>query len=180
MYVQRYMHNIFPPGTSFKLTSACVCSDLKPENLLIGTRWLPQTHRLQLRKKLPAGSRRTPSAEPGTLTGSFCRGHNRAADWWTVGVLIFELVAGHRPSTTRTGVPRHLSLYLQLFFLLSCAYKPVPVFVFFCVLLTQTREHITRSATESVHGGAHCQQRTELARQTSMVHSWIAKMKPGR
>ncbi|GAB4820005.1 hypothetical protein N2152v2_007051 [Parachlorella kessleri] len=74
--------------------------DLKPENLLIETNGYLKITDFGFAKRIPAGGKSytlcgTPEyLAPELVTQS---GHSKAVDWWAVGVLIFEMVAGHPP-----------------------------------------------------------------------------------
>jgi cGMP-dependent protein kinase len=75
-------------------------SDLKPENLLIDTQGYLKITDFGFAKKIPPNGKTytlcgTPEyLAPELVTQS---GHSRAVDWWAVGVLIYEMVAGYPP-----------------------------------------------------------------------------------
>ncbi|KAL4451289.1 hypothetical protein ABPG77_009361 [Micractinium sp. CCAP 211/92] len=74
--------------------------DLKPENLLIDTAGYLKITDFGFAKKIPQGAKTftlcgTPEyLAPELVTQS---GHGKAVDWWAVGVLIYEMVAGYPP-----------------------------------------------------------------------------------
>jgi serine/threonine protein kinase len=81
-------------------TAVYECSDLKPENLLIDTKGYIKITDFGFAKKIAPGSKTyTLCGTPEYLAPEVIlqQGHDRAADWWTLGILIFELVAGMPP-----------------------------------------------------------------------------------
>lgn len=72
--------------------------DLKPENLLLG-----QEGRLKLTDmglaKFVIGKTYTTCGTPDYFAPELIAstGHTNAVDWWTLGILLFELMAGHPP-----------------------------------------------------------------------------------
>ena len=77
-----------------------VYRDLKPENLLIGTNGYLKVTDFSFAKKLPKGTKTyTLCGTPQYLAPEQVQqlGHNRAVDWWALGVLIYELVNGTPP-----------------------------------------------------------------------------------
>ena len=99
--------------------------DLKPENLLIDIAGYLKITDFGFAKRIPGSGRShtlcgTPEyLAPELVTQS---GHGRAVDWWAVGVLIYEMVAGMPPfhqedrvamfraiCTTQYTMPAHFS-----------------------------------------------------------------------
>ena len=77
-----------------------VYRDLKPENLLIATNGYLKVTDFSFAKKLSKGEKTfTLCGTPQYLAPEQVQqvGHNRAVDWWAVGVLIYELVNGLPP-----------------------------------------------------------------------------------
>jgi len=72
--------------------------DLKPENVLINSAGQPQLTDMGLAKLSPGKTYTTCGAlvsmSPEVIK---CTGHNRGADWWTLGIMMFELMAKETP-----------------------------------------------------------------------------------
>ena len=74
--------------------------DLKPENLLIDTAGYLKITDFGFAKRIPPGTRSyTLCGTPEYLAPELVSqsGHGKAVDWWAVGVLIYEMVAGFPP-----------------------------------------------------------------------------------
>lgn len=74
--------------------------DLKPENIVLNARGVPKLVDMGLAKWVVGKTYTTCGTPdyfaPEVITGG---GHNHAVDWWALGILIFELLAGSPPFT---------------------------------------------------------------------------------
>jgi len=72
--------------------------DLKPENLLITEKGNVKLTDMGL-AKFVIGKSYTTCGTPDYFAPEIieCAGHTKALDWWTLGVLLFELMSGHPP-----------------------------------------------------------------------------------
>lgn len=72
--------------------------DLKPENVLLNERGEVKLTDMGL-AKIVVGKTYTTCGTPDYFAPEVIKseGHNQAVDWWTLGVLIFELMSGHPP-----------------------------------------------------------------------------------
>lgn len=108
------------PMTEARFYSACIVSvfehihsksiiyrDLKTENLLLDRQGFLKVADFGFAKKLDDGNRTwTLCGTPEHLAPEIIqnKGHNKAADWWTLGINMFEFLAGCDllPSCRRT------------------------------------------------------------------------------
>ena len=101
--------NFFGSCSKARFYSACVVygfehfqehniifRDLKPENLLLDTRGFCKITDMGLAKILTSGKTYTTCGTPQYFAPEVIqnKGHNRAVDWWTLGVLVHELLSG--------------------------------------------------------------------------------------
>ena len=98
--------------------------DLKPENLLIDRDGYIKVADFGFAKELKSGKTYTMCGTPDYLAPELVQqtGHNKAADWWALGVLLYEMVTGLPPfyeedqvalfrniCNLKYSFPRHLS-----------------------------------------------------------------------
>lgn len=78
--------------------------DLKPENLLLDVRGFCKVTDMGL-AKITTGQTYTMVGTPDYMAPEVIdqTGHTRSVDWWTLGVLLFELMAGKAPFESKTG-----------------------------------------------------------------------------
>lgn len=77
--------------------------DLKPENLLLNDKGHVKLTDMGL-AKVVAGKTFTTCGTPDYFAPELIasKGHNLAVDWWTLGILTFELMSGHPPFESAT------------------------------------------------------------------------------
>jgi len=77
--------------------------DLKPENLLLDVKGFLKITDMGLAKVLTAGKTYTTCGTPDYFAPEVIQqtGMNKAVDWWTLGILIHELLSGHAPFDAR-------------------------------------------------------------------------------
>ncbi|KAJ3223914.1 hypothetical protein HDU81_008835 [Chytriomyces hyalinus] len=76
-----------------------VYRDLKPENLLIDSRGHIRVTDFGFAKHLEADETHTLCGTPDYLAPEViqAKGYGKAVDWWALGILIYEMIAGHPP-----------------------------------------------------------------------------------
>ncbi|CAD7949721.1 unnamed protein product [Amoebophrya sp. A120] len=76
-----------------------VFRDLKPENLLLDVKGFCKLTDMGLAKILTSGKTYTTCGTPDYFAPEVIQqtGMNKAVDWWTLGILIHELLSGHAP-----------------------------------------------------------------------------------
>merc|ERR1711975_12196 len=77
--------------------------DLKPENLLLDVKGFCKITDMGLAKVLGGGKTYTTCGTPDYFAPEVIQqtGMNKAVDWWTLGILIHELLSGHAPFDAR-------------------------------------------------------------------------------
>ena len=93
-------------------------------------------------------------------------GTNQAADWWAVGVLIFELVARMPPFTH----PHDMQLTFE---------NIARGTIHWAVALDEASTHVTLSTFESAHLGAHAPHRSPVPHK-HVVRAHRHTTRPGR
>ncbi|CAE7741291.1 PRKG1 [Symbiodinium pilosum] len=78
--------------------------DLKPENLLLDVRGFCKVTDMGL-AKITTNATFTMVGTPDYMAPEVIEqsGHTKSVDWWTLGVLLFELLAGHAPFESKSG-----------------------------------------------------------------------------
>lgn len=78
--------------------------DLKPENLLLDVHGFCKVTDMGL-AKITTSPTFTMVGTPDYMAPEVIdqTGHTKCVDWWTLGVLLFELLAGHAPFESKTG-----------------------------------------------------------------------------
>merc|ERR1712048_575368 len=77
--------------------------DLKPENLLLNDKGQVKLTDMGL-AKVVVGKTYTTCGTPDYFAPELIasKGHTHAVDWWTLGILTFELMVGHPPFESAT------------------------------------------------------------------------------
>jgi len=73
--------------------------DLKPENLMLDSDGFLKVTDFGFAKKIPNGRTYTLCGTPDYLAPEIVagKGHGKGVDWWTLGVLIYEMLASYPP-----------------------------------------------------------------------------------
>eukprot|EP00913_Durusdinium_trenchii_P002608 g2414.t1 len=89
--------------------------DLKPENLLLNEQGHVKLTDMGLAKVCP-GKTFTTCGTPDYFAPELIasKGHNLAVDWWTLGILTFELCAGHPPFESTTPMQIYAKVEVKL------------------------------------------------------------------
>lgn len=101
-----------------------VYRDLKPENILLGADGHLKITDFGFAKWVPDVTWTlcgTPDYLAPEIVSS--KGYNKSVDWWALGVLLFEMLAGHPPFFTEDGNP--IKLYEKI---IACKVRYPPYF----------------------------------------------------
>lgn len=90
--IYRYKSNSF---FNYKIISFCY-RDLKPENILIAADGYLKLTDFGFAKYLEGGRTYTLCGTPEYLAPEILlnKGHGKPVDWWTLGILVYEMLAG--------------------------------------------------------------------------------------
>jgi serine/threonine protein kinase len=97
-----------------------VYRDLKPENLCLTSQGhiklidftFCRTCGLNERMQTLCGT--AAYLSPEQLDGKFTNGYTRVVDWWSYGILIYELLTGNTPFSTRGSQETHYEIFLRI------------------------------------------------------------------
>lgn len=108
-YIRKRLHGsavhakFYIAGISYALdhchTLKIIYRDLKPENLLISEAGHPKLFDMNLAKVVLNGKTYTTCGTPDFFAPEMISsiGHTIAVDWWSLGILCFEMMTGHTP-----------------------------------------------------------------------------------
>ena len=113
-----------------------VYRDLKPENLVLDRKGVLKLVDFGM-AKIVNGKTFTMCGTPEYMAPEIIRGtgHDRAVDWWALGVLIYELRCGITPFVPDTGdMGSHLAIYKRVArYVCACLSACLLVCLFVCL-----------------------------------------------
>eukprot|EP00444_Apocalathium_aciculiferum_P012298 CAMPEP_0183469828 /NCGR_PEP_ID=MMETSP0370-20130417/155194_1 /TAXON_ID=268820 /ORGANISM="Peridinium aciculiferum, Strain PAER-2" /LENGTH=478 /DNA_ID=CAMNT_0025662317 /DNA_START=19 /DNA_END=1456 /DNA_ORIENTATION=- len=93
-------------GMAYVHACGCIHRDLKPDNILLGERCAPKVSDFGWCAEVGEGAaRKTMCGTLGYMAPEviFSEGHGLPADAWSLGVLLYEVIAGHTPFAWSTS-----------------------------------------------------------------------------
>jgi len=98
--VAKFYHAELVLAFQYLQTKDVIYRDLKPENLLLDHKGHVKITDFGFAKRVPAAERTfTLCGTPEYLAPEIIqsKGHGRAVDWWAMGILLYEFIAGYAP-----------------------------------------------------------------------------------